>query len=169
MDISINLDVEDWYRFQSYLERELPKTKKSWTNSIWFNLVLWAVLAFFFISIFQNTNEIHWPTAALVSGFFILLFILFLFNMAKLKKAYAPSQTGVFIGEHQFVFDEEGIKSNGQGYEGKHSWSLVQRIVRSNGMILIFLDTAYAYVFPESKLENPEQLYNYINEQYKKI
>jgi hypothetical protein len=27
-----------------------------------------------------------------------------------------------------FVFDEEGIKSKGQGYEGKHSWSLVQRM-----------------------------------------
>lgn len=35
-------------------------------------------------------------------------------------------------------------------------------------MILIFLDTAYAYVFTESKLEHPEKFYSQINEQYKK-
>lgn len=169
MHISIKLELEDWLQFQSYIEKELSKAVKSWTDSFWFNFVLWAVIAFFFMSVFQNTSEIHWPTAGVVSAFFILLFILFFFNLAKLKKAFAPSESGVFIGEHHFVFDEDGIKSKGQGYEGSHDWSIVKRIERTNGMILIFLDTAYAYVFPESKLENPELFYNYINERHEKI
>jgi len=169
MDISIKLEVKDWYQFQSYLEKAIPKTAKSWTNSFWFNLVLWAVLAFFFMTIFQNTGEVHWPSAGVASAFFIFMFILFIFNLNKFKRACAPSENGVFVGEHRFVFDEEGIKSKGQGYEASHSWSLVQRIERTNGMILIFLDTAYAYVFPETKLKNPEEFYNYINEQYEKI
>ncbi|MDY6857430.1 MAG: hypothetical protein SWO11_22540 [Thermodesulfobacteriota bacterium] len=33
-------------------------------------------------------------------------------------------------------------------------------------MIRIFLDTALAYVFPEAKLENPDEFYRYISEQY---
>ncbi|MCP4551300.1 MAG: YcxB family protein [Bacteroidetes bacterium] len=169
MNISIKLEVKDWYQFQSYLEKEIPKTMKSWTNSFWFNLVLWAVLGFVFMLIFQNTGKVHWPTVGVVSTFFILMFALFVFNLYKYKRACAPSKSGVFIGEHRFIFDEEGIKAQGQGYESSHNWTLVQRIERANGIIIIFLDTAYAYIFPESKLENPEQLYNYINEQYKKI
>ncbi|MCF6262972.1 MAG: YcxB family protein [Xanthomonadales bacterium] len=169
MDISIKLEVEDWYQFQSYLAKELPKAVKSWTNSFWFGLIVWAAIAILFMSVSQITSEFHWPTASIVSVFFILLFALYIFNLIKFKKACAPSEAGAFIGDHQFVFDEEGIKSQGYGYEGKHSWLLVQRIERTNGMILIFLDTAYAFVFPESKLEDPEQLYNYIIEQYKNI
>ncbi|MEW8587059.1 MAG: YcxB family protein [Candidatus Thiodiazotropha sp.] len=166
----IKLEVGDWYKFQSYLEKEIPRrTAKSWMNGFWFNLVLWGVIAFFFMAIFQNTGDFHWPTAGVASAFFILMFILFIFNLTKFKKAYAPSENGVFVGEHRFVFDEEGIKSQGQGYKAMHSWSLVQRIERSNGMIFIFMDSAYAYVFPESKLKNPEEFYKYINEQYKKI
>jgi len=40
---------------------------------------------------------------------------------------------------------------------------------RVNGMILFYLDIAYAYVFPEYKLENPDLLYAYIDGQHKKI
>lgn len=169
MEISIKLEVQDWSKFQSHLEKELPKTVKSWTNSSWFNIILWAVIAFAFMSIFEYIGEIHWPTAGFVTVFFVLFFALFLFNMAKLKKAYAPSENGVFVGEHTFVLDDEGIKSKGQGYEGNHAWTIVKRIERANGMILIYLDTANAYVFPENKLENPDLFYTYIKEKNKKI
>jgi len=55
------------------------------------------------------------------------------------------------------------------GYEASHRWSVVKRIERANGMILIYLDTACAYVLPENKLEDPSRLFNYLNEEYKKI
>lgn len=169
MEILIKLELEDWNLFQLHLEKELPKTIKSWTNSFWFNIILWAVISFIAMSIFHNISQIHWPTVGFTSIFFILFFGLFIFNLSKLRKAYAPSENGVFIGEHKFIFNEEGIKTTGQGYEGSHNWSVVKKIDRVNNMILIYLDTAYAYVFPENKLENPDQFYNYINEQYKKI
>ena len=169
MEITIKLEREDWNLFQSQLEKELPKTVKSWTNSFWFNIVLWAVIAFTIMSVFESKGRFHWPTAGVVSAFFILLIALFFINLSKVKKAYAPSEDGVFIGEHTFIFDSDGIKSTGRGYTGDHSWSLVKRIERVNGMILVYLDTAFAYVFPESKLDNPDEFYAYINEQHKKI
>jgi len=167
MEISIILEKKDWKLFQANLEKELPKTIKSKTNSFWFNLILWAVLALVFLSIFHNISQIHWPTAGFVSVFFILFNGLFFFNLSKIRKAFEPSQNGVFIGKHNFVFNEEGIKSKCQGYEGYHSWSIVKKIDRVNNMILIYLDTAYAYIFPENQLDDPDQFYQYINEQFK--
>ena len=129
--------MKGWKLFQLHLEKVLPKTIKSWTNSFWFNIILWAVIAFIFMSIFHNTSQIYWPTAGFVSVFFILLFGLFIFNLTKIRKAYAPSENGVFIGEHKFIFSEEGIKTTGQGYEGSHNWSIVKKIDRISDIILI--------------------------------
>lgn len=167
MEISIKLEADDWRKFQLYIEKELPKTVKSWTDGFWFNVILWTVITLIFLSLFQNSAKFHWPTAGFVSVIFIVMFALFIFNLVKQRKAYAPSEDGAFIGEHTFIFDEKGIRTKGKGYDGSHNWSIVKRIERVNGMLLIFLDTAYAFVLPESKLENPESLYNYISEQYK--
>ena len=167
MEISIKLEAEDWRKFQQYLEKELPKTVKPVTGSFGFNVILWTAMTFTFFVIFQNTEEFHLPTAGFVTVVFILMFGLFIYNLVQQGKAYAPSEDGVFVGEHTFIFDEKGIATKGKGYEGTHRWSIVKRVARANGMILIFMDTAYAYVLPESKLENPEALYNYISEQYK--
>jgi hypothetical protein len=167
MEISIQLEAEDWRQFQKYLAKELPKTVKPRTGSFGFNVILWTVITFMFFVIFQNTEEFHWPTAGFVAVIFIVVFALFIYNLVQQGKAYAPAEDGVFVGEHHFVFDEKGIATKGKGYEARHSWSTVKRIERVNGMILIFLDTAYAFVLQESKLDNPETLYNYISEQYK--
>jgi len=169
MDILIKLEVEDWYRFQSYLEKKVINRPRSGAASSWFNVGFGALVGFFFMYIFRSEGGFHWLTASLVSAVFVFLFVLFIYNVNRMKKAYAPSKSGVFVGEHHSIFDGEGIKSKGNGYEAMHAWSVVQQIERKNGMILIFLDTAYAYVFPENKVKDPDALYSYINEQYKKI
>ncbi|MCW8900441.1 MAG: YcxB family protein [Gammaproteobacteria bacterium] len=166
MEISIQLEAEDWRQFQKYLEKELPKTVKPRTGSFGFNVILWTVITFMFFVIFQNTDEFHWPTAGFVVVIFIVVFALFVYNLVQQGKAYAPAEDGAFVGEHHFVFDEKGIATKGKGYEARHNWSTVKRIERVNGMILIFLDTAYAFVLQESKLEDPDSLYAYISKQY---
>ena len=67
------------------------------------------------------------------------------------------------------MFDDYGISTEGQGYAGKHSWAIVKKIERANGLILIFLDTSYAYVISEAKLKDPDAFYEHINELYKNI
>lgn len=168
MEITITLDVEDWERFQSYLEKELPKKVKSWTDNTLFMLVLWAAIAFATLFLLRQVGEFHWPTAGVVTFFFVLLIAQFVYNLVRFRKALAPSETGAYIGEHHFSFDDEGIKTRGDCYESVHRWPLVQRIERADGAIYIFLDTAFAYVFNEAKLEDPESFYNYIVEHYEK-
>lgn len=168
MDVLIKLEVGDWLRFQSHIEKELAKNTHSWITSFWFNLVLWTALAFIFMFVFQNAGYFHWPTAGVVAIFFIIFITLFVLKLSIIRKASAPSDNGVFVGEHQFNFDADGIKTKGHGYEASHSWSIVKRIERTNGMILIYLDTVYAYVLPENKLSDPDLLYNYLIEKFKK-
>jgi len=168
MEITITLDVEDWKKFQSYLEKELPKKVKSWTDNTWFIIILWTTVVFVSMALFQYVGELHWPTAGVVAFFFVLLIAQFVFNLVKFRKAFAPSETGAYVGEHHFRFDEEGIKTRGDGYEAIHRWPLVQRIERADGAIYIFLDTAFAYIFNEAKLGDPESFYNYIIGLYEK-
>jgi len=43
----------------------------------------------------------------------------------------------------------------------------MQKIERAQGMIIIYLDTVFGYVFPESKLDDPDGFYKYISEHFK--
>ena len=162
MNVSIKLEKDDWLRFQKYLEKDIQKKNKSWVNGILFSVILWFILAFIFMNVFNAHVTFHWPTAGMATLFYGVFMITNIFNLHKFKKACIPADSGVFLGEHRFILNNEGINSIGKGYEGKQSWSLVQRVERSDGMILIFMDTVYAYIFPETKLENPEEFYSYV-------
>jgi hypothetical protein len=169
MELQINLQKKDWKHYQSYIEKELPKQKKTWVDSFWVNMFIWMVVAIIFMTIFKKFSYFHWPTAISVAIFFVLMIVLFIFNMLKIRKLFEPLENGVFCGSHKFTFTDKGIASEGKGYEGHHSWKVVKKIERAPGMILIYLDTTYAYVFPESKLENPDEFYNYISKQYSNV
>ncbi len=159
MDVTIKLELEDWQRFQSFLEKDLQKTVKSWWNSHWFTFLFSVLLCLVLLLALEVFGGIHWPTAGMVALLVVLVIALHVAHLVKLKRAFAPSDSGIFIGEHRFVFTEDGIKVGGQGYENRLSWDRVQRIERSDGMIMIFLDTAFAYLFPQGKLDDPDGLY----------
>ncbi|OIQ48560.1 MAG: hypothetical protein BM565_00750 [Gammaproteobacteria bacterium MedPE] len=166
MEFKITLDKHDWKKYQSYMEREIPKRMKTWMNSAWVNMIIWMVIAFFFLTVFNQYSKFHWPTAITVSMFFIFVLALFFVNMFKIRRAFEPTETGTFCGNHLFIFNTQGIVSEGDGYQGIHSWSIVKKIERTDGMILIYLDTTYCFVFPESKLKAPDDFYKVISEQY---
>ena len=169
MEIQVNLQKEDWRSYQSYIEKKLIKQQKTWIDNLWVNVFIWMVLAMVFMTFFQSVSQFHWPTAVSVATLFIVVSILFFFNMVKIRKAFEPSENGTFCGTHKFTFTDEGITSEGKGYEGHHSWGIVKKIERAPGMIIIYLDTVYAYVFPESKLENPEEFWTYISQHYSNV
>ncbi len=160
MKFSINLEKNDWLLFQKYLEKELPKSVKIWADHFLFDIALVAILIVSIFLTFDTFEQVHLPTAFATSIIFITYFIFLIISGIKFRIAATPAEDGIFIGLHLFIFDENGITSSGEGYEGFQSWSIVKKIVRTDGMILIFLDTAYAFVFLEDKLDNPDELYN---------
>lgn len=164
MEVEITLKKEDWGTFQSFLENEISKSESSKSDSFGGQFVVWAFLGAAFIAVFQSISQFHWPTASAVAAVFAIIFGLYIYNLNKLKRLFAPSESGPFVGTHKFKINEEGIYSEGSGYKGFHSWSVVKRIIRGNGMIVVFIDTAFGYVFPESQLSNPDQFFQYANE-----
>ena len=66
----------------------------------------------------------------------------------------------------KFKFSEQGISITSEGYKTDCSWGVVKKIERAQGMILLYLDTVYAYILPESKLGDPDDFYAYIKAQH---
>ena len=164
MEISITLDQSDWAWFQAHVGKELPKRRKRSVFSKRSFFMFWLVLTFLLLISFDGLSHLHWPSVAVTTLLFLLFFALIFAELADLQKSYAPSEQGIFVGTHHFTFDESRIHSKGRGYEGHHAWSLVKRLERTEEMILLYLDTAYAFIFPVSKLENPDEFYAYVNE-----
>ena len=79
-----------------------------------------------------------------------------------------PLKEGTLVGRHEFVFDENGIHSEGKGYKSFHSWKIVKSVRYEKGIIMIFLDKAYAFIFPDDQLDNPDDFYMRINQLHAK-
>lgn len=164
MEVEITYEKEDWIKFQRFLGKEISKRTKTLWDNPFINFAVWVVIGVVSMSVFHNIGKFHAPTAAYVIAFAVVIFTVFIMRLNKIKNAFAPSEIGCFIGTHTFIINESGIKTNGRGYSGSYSWSAVIDIIRSNGLIMLFLDTASAFIFPESKIEDPEALYKYVKE-----
>ncbi|MEW8030044.1 MAG: hypothetical protein AB2792_18210 [Candidatus Thiodiazotropha sp.] len=169
MEVKITYEKEDWLKFQGYLEKELPRRERAAWDKVFVNLITWAFIGALAMFAFRQFEYFHWPTAGYVSAFAVIIFALFIRDLNRMKYVFAPSESGSFVGSHNFVFTELGIESNGAGYNAFHDWSTVREIVRNNGIIMLFLDTAYAYIFPEHKLDNPDAFYHYVKECNKQL
>ena len=169
MEENITYEKEDWMKFQGFLERELPRRNKVIKSGFFVNLIAWTLIGIVAMFVFRQIDHFHWPTAGFVSAIAVIIIIQFIRDVNKLKHAFAPSKSGCFIGSHSFVLTESGIESRGSDYSSFHAWSAVREIVRDNGIIMLFLDTAYAYIFPEHKLDDPDVLYNYVKECNKQL
>lgn len=163
MTIDITLSQADWLKYQTYIQRKLFKDnakKKSW----WVNLLIWLFMGMIFMIFYRKFDSFHYPSAALVTIGFILISANYFYDMIKLKKAFMPSNEGTFLGKHSFIFDETGIHSEGKGYHSFHSWSVVKSIRHDAEMVMIFIDTAHALLFPDSQLADVTAFVNKINE-----
>ncbi len=170
MEFSIRLNEKDWKQFYSYVQKELAKSKPPMAGQLLFNILLWFFIAFEFMLVFfiYKKDIFNLSTAFAVTTFFLIIIMVYFSSLVRIQKASRPSSRGIFIGEHNFSFDEEGISSKGENYESKNGWGSVLKIERAMGMIIIYFDTTYAFIFPESKLEEPNDLYNYIHDKYEK-
>lgn len=168
MEILINLDKEDWRKAIGYLGCEIPRANRSFGKDFWFGFLYMMVAGFSAVLMYKFVNGFHWPTAGVSFVLLVFILVFFCLNYKRNKKAFEPSDEGTFVGEHKFIFDEKGIQLRGKSYESKYAWSAIKKIKRVQGMILIYHDTANALIFPENKLSNPDEFYNFITEQYSK-
>jgi hypothetical protein len=164
MEVVLELEKADWWRFMSHVEK---RCAKNIGNTAFSSMAYWFVIAILFMWMFRDLDSFHWETAITVSVFFLLLLASFILRISKMRKASEPSAKGVFVGKHKFIIGDDGIRSEGVGYTGSHSWTAVKEIERTKDMVLIYLDTTFAFVFPDSKLEDADEFYRFVNERYK--
>ena len=163
MEIEIQLKKEHWIKFNKFVQKHRRKELKGIKSGFFNNLVLYLILTLIFIGFFPTVHGWHWPTAIFVMSLFITIISLFLWDMYRLQSSLAPSELGTFIGNHRFVFKEDGIHSEGKGYKAYHDWKVIKSVERNDGIIILFLDTAFGFLFPENQLENPTDFIKMVN------
>ena len=163
MQIKVNLQEQDWLAFQRHIARSAAKKNNAGNSKFWKELFTWMAIAIIFTITFQVVGALHWPTVVAVSVIFIVLIALYLINLRGIRSAFKPSQEGIFCGEHEFNFHDDGFDVHGKGYHSHMQWCIVKRIERTNGMILMYLDSFQASIIPERDLDNPDELYQFIS------
>lgn len=166
MEILINLEREDWDIFQAHTQRGISRAVKSSSGGFWTSVLFLSAMLLLVLFYFQSSYQYHWPTAIFVAVICVLIAAQFLYNLNKIYNASGPDEEGPFCGRHRLVISEDGIASEGNGYAGSHDWTTIKKIDRSDGLIMLYIDTVFAFIFPESKLEDPDGLFAYVNGLY---
>lgn len=163
MDLEIKYELSDWKEFQKFIEKRACKESWAWWDSMWFSFLLWFAVSFLLFSFFQSDAGFSWPTALIVGLLSLYFVALLVLNGIKVRRACLPAEGGSFLDCHKFAIDDDGIRSIGSGYEARHKWSSVHRVENTEKAIYVFIDSVSAFIFPRSKVKNPEELLAVIN------
>lgn len=158
MKIAIKLEKEHWRAFNSYLCKKLAENNKTVFDNFLVNIIIWMVLGFSILFTLKMFGGIHWPTALLTSLVFVFIGLVLFYKNRAFQKAFEPMDNGSFCAEHSYQFLETGILTE----DGAIPWSKIILVERAQGMILLYLDTAFALIFPEDKLEHPDEFYDLV-------
>lgn len=173
MEVEIKLSVKDWESYHSFLGSEAPRKYYSGWWLTLLNALVWFLGFIIVMATINSVSSFHWPTAITVSILFLLLMLNHFLNRPRvLMASFAPEKDGSFCGVHFFNLTSESLIAKSEGYFSEHSWSLFKRVERSHGLIMLFIDKANAFVFPESELSNPEEFYSFTKEkvnEYNKV
>lgn len=158
ISFELNLEPRDWQAYQQVLDGLLSEKAARWSDKRWLKITTWLGLVVLFVLLWQFVGDFHWPTAAIVTVIFVLVSSFFLFSLQQLRRAYQPSELGLFCGQHRFSLSDAGIEVQGDFYQARIDWLQVLKIHQQGGLIILFVDNAQALILPEYQLSQPTQV-----------
>ncbi len=72
---------------------------------------------------------------------------------------YQLNLSSKLLGPFKYTIDSSNIESIDDHDHIGHPWAVVEKIVRQDGIILVFYDPHLAHIIPESEVEDPGALY----------
>ncbi len=169
MEVQLTLDKNDWVRYQHHIKGILGQRAKNRASGFWADLLINVVLLSFFVLVvipyLVPDTGLHRPT---VISLFSIIAAGILWRYFKNRQIDMPAEQGLFYRQRRFHFSETGVRIEGRGFNCCYSWSVIQSIEHTEGMILLWLDTADALLLPDTRLTNPEALFNHISLEYNK-
>lgn len=154
MKIKTNLQLSDFKAFSRFSVRVPENTKtKAKSFYIWITRLLIITLVSGYFWYFKP--QIDLPSVMIVMVFSVLL--LYVGTAFKRIDLLPSINEGTILGEKTFVFEKEGFKEIGEGYEQFVSWSVVRRLGVTNDHLFIFVDKISGHMIPLKAAGIPEE------------
>ncbi len=81
----------------------------------------------------------------------------------------APAEGGATLQTNTHKLDEKGLHTVNKSGESLTYWEAIVSVEETENLILVFIDTLQAYIFPKGQLSSEQQILEYIKEQTKNI
>jgi hypothetical protein len=119
MEFKINLVREDWLIFQKYISAKLGLRAKTWWNGIWFSLIIWSFLGYSFTHVIIGLESLGSSYLLAFGTAMLVVAAVHYTNQFHLKNFLWPAEQGCFCGEHHFVFDGQGWRSESKAHSNQ--------------------------------------------------
>ena len=145
--------------FQNYAMNAVTKRQNGRAWSLLKTIVLWAVVAIVFLSVFQyfsESNTTAYIPLFLVVASFIAGCMYIGWEQQRLLKKMMPIEDGFVLGKRNYVFDEAGFTEEAGSYRTEVTWRAVIDVVDTDDHIFLVVDAAAAYILPKRDISGVE-------------
>lgn len=151
MNLSFDLDTEDWVAFQKwYRMKRMPLFK--WMGALMVSCVILLVLLNILLIIFKGFSALSWISALIL---LILGYLLFLRSKSDRKLVEAGNRlkekNPQAFGKLDMFFDEEGFTVTSLYHTKRIKWEEMDKNEENKDYCFLFSKKGLVYIIPKSK------------------
>ena len=160
---SINITEKNYLDYSDFALKRLfkDKSKVKQTRGFLKNMIVWLVVTVIFMAIFQIKSihfaSFHWQSSLVTAAPFVILIVVFLFNIKKCKRLSIPKENGLMIGSKTIEFQSEGINEINSFGHCFYKWEIVEALEENKGDIYIFVDNLLALIIPSESFSTESE------------
>jgi hypothetical protein len=156
MEISFNIDKEDYWQFNKHVIMNNLKYKRRFLISL---IILPIMMSIIFLLI-KLPTWYSW-TAGIVLGLGLHWYSYKRFKSRVLS--LVDDKPGL-LGEHTIKLSDEGITESTSVNEGIYNWDGIRSIEQNERYIFIFLNQTMAHIIPKRAFVDPESASLFLQE-----
>lgn len=165
MEIKYELTKDDFLEFNLYHAENSKTVKKT------LNIQRYIISIIFIFAAIVMSSYLDIPYSFTIPFYLVVFLIWVLFYPKYFKwhikrnvsKMLDEGKNKGIIGEQSLSISNEGIISISEVGEMKNNWSSVEKIVKTDKIILIYISSISAYIIPIKAFNNEEEVNSFIS------
>lgn len=121
-------------------------------------LVMWALLIFSIIVLFNAPDSIHWPSVIVPSLFLAFGFLASVLIRHQKESFLLPSNESLTFSRRSYEINEDGVVIRERRYQDHLYWTAFKKAEKTKSLIILYTDRMEGLVFPLDQLDEPDRL-----------
>jgi hypothetical protein len=161
LEFDTNVDMPLFREYYTAHSKQLNKRKPRKYTFFEHLFIIFSYIGFGAAINFYSTS-FTWPAFIITAIFFIFVYVELLYRDIRVADTIVLSENGLALGQHHYVFSDEGIAASGSEYHMHINWSQVTDTYEIKNAYIIQLDQIFAFIIRKSDISDMNELMQFV-------